>query len=60
LVFLGHQFGGFTGAYLGGLIFDLTGSYDMMWSICIAASAFAALMHIPISDAPSRPLAQPA
>jgi len=60
LVFLGHQFGGFTGAYLGGLIFDLTGSYDMMWSLCIAASAFAALMHIPISDAPSRPLAQPA
>ena len=60
LVFLGHQFGGFTGAYLGGLIFDLTGSYDVMWSICIAASAFAALMHIPISDAPSRPLAQPA
>ena len=51
LVFLGHQFGGFTGAYLGGLIFDLTGSYDLMWSLCIAASAFAALMHIPISDA---------
>ena len=60
LVFLGHQFGGFTGAYLGGLIFDLTGSYDLMWSLCIAASAFAALMHIPISDAPSRPVVQPA
>ncbi len=60
LVFLGHQFGGFTGAYLGGLIFDLTGSYDLMWSLCIAASAFAALMHIPINDAPSRPVVQPA
>ena len=60
LVFLGHQFGGFTGAYLGGLIFDLTGSYDLMWSLCIAASAFAALMHIPISDAPSRPVVLPA
>ncbi len=50
LVFLGHQFGGFTGAWLGGVTFDLTGSYDMMWSICIAASAFAALVHIPIRD----------
>ena len=60
LVFLGHQFGGFTGAYLGGLIFDLTGSYDLMWSLCMAASAFAALMHIPINDAPSRPVVQPA
>jgi MFS family permease len=60
LVFLGHQFGGFTGAYLGGLIFDLTGSYDMMWSLCIAASAFAALMHIPISDAAPQASPRPA
>ena len=37
LVFLGHQIGGFTGAYLGGLVFDATGSYDLMWSIGIAA-----------------------
>jgi predicted MFS family arabinose efflux permease len=60
LLFLGHQIGGFSGAFLGGLIFDRTGSYDLMWSICIAASAFAALMHIPITDAPNRPVAQPA
>jgi len=60
LVFLGHQFGGFTGAYLGGLIFDLTGSYDLMWSLCIAASAFAALMHIPISDAAPQASPRPA
>lgn len=58
LVFLGHQVGGFSGAFLGGLIFDLTGSYDLMWSISIAAAAFAALVHLPVKD-PS-PLAVPA
>ncbi|MCW8085147.1 MFS transporter [Sabulicella glaciei] len=50
IVFLGHQLGGFTGAWLGGVIFDRTGSYDLMWSISIAAAAFAALVHIPIRD----------
>ncbi len=50
LVFLGHQLGGFTGAWLGGVVFDATGSYDLMWSISIAAAAFAALIHLPIRD----------
>jgi predicted MFS family arabinose efflux permease len=58
LVFLGHQVGGFTGAFLGGVIFDATGSYDLMWSLSIAAAAFAALVHLPVRD-PS-PLAAPA
>ncbi len=58
LVFLGHQIGGFTGAWLGGLILDRTGSYDLMWWIGVAAAAFAALIHLPIADpAPSRPAA---
>lgn len=50
LVFLGHQLGGFTGAFLGGLVFDRTGSYDLMWSFAIAAAAFAALVHLPVRD----------
>jgi predicted MFS family arabinose efflux permease len=50
LVFLGHQIGGFTGAWLGGVVFDRTGSYDLMWSISIAAAAFAALIHLPVRD----------
>lgn len=54
LIFLSHQVGGFTGAWLGGVIFDATGSYDLMWSICIAAAAFAALVHLPIRDAVPR------
>lgn len=52
IVFLGHQIGGFTGAFLGGLIYDRTGSYDLMWSFGIAAAAFAALIHIPVRDGP--------
>jgi predicted MFS family arabinose efflux permease len=50
LVFLGHQIGGFTGAWLGGLIFDRTGSYDLMWIIGILAAVFAALIHMPVKD----------
>jgi len=50
LVFMGHQIGGFTGAFLGGVIFDATGSYDLMWIISIAAAAFAALVHLPVRD----------
>ncbi len=58
LVFLGHQVGGFAGAFLGGVIFDATGSYDLMWSLSIAAAAFAALVHLPVRD--PAPLAAPA
>ncbi len=60
LVFFGHQIGGFMGAWLGGLIFDLTGSYDMMWSIGIAAAAFAALIHLPVRDPAPKPMVAPA
>ncbi|MGG5888240.1 MFS transporter [Falsiroseomonas sp. HC035] len=50
LVFLGHQLGGFTGAFLGGVVLDMTGSYDTMWWIGVGASAFAALVHLPVKD----------
>jgi MFS family permease len=56
LVFLGHQIGGFTGAFLGGLVLDRTGSYDLMWTISILASAFAALVHLPVRDGPRAPV----
>ena len=52
LVFLGHQLGGFTGAYLGGVVLDRTGSYDLMWTISVLAAAFAALIHLPVRDGP--------
>lgn len=50
LVFLGHQIGGFTGAWLGGVIWDRTGRYDLMWIIAVLAGAFAAAVHIPVRD----------
>jgi predicted MFS family arabinose efflux permease len=56
LVFLSHQIGGFAGAWLGGVVFDRTGSYDLMWIICILASAFAAVVHIPVRDGPPKPV----
>ena len=52
VVFLGHQFGSFLGAWLGGRIFDMTGSYDLAWAGAIAFGAFAALMHLPIDQRP--------
>jgi len=60
MVFLGHQVGGFTGAWLGGVVYDRTGSYDVMWVIAILAAAFAALIHLPVRDGPRAPVAVPA
>ena len=59
LVFLGHQIGGFTGAYLGGIVLDRTGSYDLMWTISILAAAFAALIHLPVRDGPRAAVVAP-
>ena len=60
LVFLGHQLGGFAGAWLGGVVFDRTGSYDLMWIIAILAAGFAALIHLPVRDGPTAAVAVPA
>ena len=50
LVFLSHQIGSFFGAYLGGLFYDIYGSYDYAWYLAIALSVFAGLIHIPIRE----------
>ena len=50
LVFLSHQIGSFFGAYLGGLFYDLYGSYDYAWYLAIALSVFAAIIHLPIKE----------
>ena len=56
IVFLGHQIGAFLGVWLGGRLFDTTGSYDVVWYVAIALGVVAAIIHTPISD---RPVAQP-
>lgn len=50
LVFLGHQFGGFLGAWLAGWLFDIFGSYDSMWWISIILGIMSAAVHWPISE----------
>ncbi len=49
-VFFSHQLGSFTGVWLGGIVFDRYGSYDVIWWISIALGLFAALIHLPISE----------
>lgn len=51
IVMLLHQVGGFLGAYLGGTIFQATGSYDWVWYIDILLAAGAALINLPIREA---------
>ncbi len=48
--FLSHQIGSFLGAWLGGFVFDLTGSYSLIWGATAAASLVAAMLHFPIDD----------
>ncbi len=50
VVMLAHQIGGFFGAWLGGQVFEATGSYDIVWWIDIALAAGAALVHLPIRE----------
>lgn len=52
VVMLSHQVGAFFGAWLGGLSFDLTGSYQAVWLGAIALSLAAAALHWPIPDRP--------
>ncbi len=60
-VFLSHQVGSFLGAWLGGRLYDMTGSYDVMWWISVALGVFAALINLPVREAPiARPAVQPA
>ena len=56
IVMLFHQAGGFLGAWLGGKLFEATGSYDWMWYIDILLAVGAALIHLPIHEAPKVPV----
>jgi MFS family permease len=57
LTLLSHQIGGFLGAYLGGVAFSANGDYQWMWYADMALAAFAALVNLPIREAPVHRLA---
>jgi predicted MFS family arabinose efflux permease len=53
VVFFSHQVGAFLGIWLGGLFFELYGSYDAVWWMSVALGLFAALIHLPIVERPA-------
>lgn len=50
-VFFSHQIGSFMGVWLGGYLYDKTGSYDIVWYIAIALGVVAALINLPVKEA---------
>lgn len=60
-VFFSHQIGSFLGVWLGGLLFDRTGSYGIVWIIAVALGLIAAIVNLPIDERTiSRPAPAPA
>ncbi|WP_207308827.1 MFS transporter [Marinobacter caseinilyticus] len=60
IVMLSHQMGAFLGAWLGGLSFDLTGSYQVIWWLAVGLALMAAALHWPIEEKPLTRAAPPA
>jgi MFS family permease len=59
--FFSHQVGGFLGVWLGGVLFERTGSYDVVWWLAIVLGVLSAVINLPIVEKPAaRPLAAPA
>ena len=52
LAFFSHQVGGFLGVWLGGLLYEYTGSYDVVWWGAIALGVISALVNLPIVEKP--------
>jgi len=51
-IFFSHQIGSFMGVWLGGYLYDKTGSYDIVWYLAIALGIFAALVNLPVKEGP--------
>ncbi|MFT4608198.1 MAG: MFS family permease [Urechidicola sp.] len=56
IIFFSHQLGSFLGVWLGGVLYDITGTYDTVWWLGVALGIFAAIVHWPIKEAPVRRL----
>ncbi len=55
VVFFSHQIGSFLGVWLGGVLFDQTQSYELVWWICAALGIVAGILHLPINEKSIRP-----
>jgi predicted MFS family arabinose efflux permease len=55
IVFFSHQLGAFLGIWLGGLVYDSTGSYTTIWLAAIALGIIATVVHLPIREEPWQP-----
>jgi predicted MFS family arabinose efflux permease len=53
IVFFSHQVGAFLGVWLGGRLYDQTGSYEVVWWLGVALGIFAAIVHLPIQERPA-------
>ena len=52
IVFFSHQLGSFIGVWLGGLFYDIYGSYNIVWWVGIGVGAFSAIIHLPVKETP--------
>jgi predicted MFS family arabinose efflux permease len=52
IVFLGHQIGSFIGVWLGGWLYDRSGTYEAVWWLGVALAVFAGIIHWPIIERP--------
>ena len=52
IVFFSHQLGSFFGVWLGGVFYDIYGSYDIVWWVGIGVGAFSAIVHLPVKEMP--------
>ena len=60
IAFASHQVGSFVGSWLGGIVYDMTASYSIMWWLNVGAALFAFIVNWIIREAPVAPTAQPA
>ena len=59
-VFLSHQIGSFLGVWMGGVLFDVTQSYEVVWWVCAGLGVMAAVLHLPINEDPIKRAVQAA
>ncbi len=54
IVFFSHQLGSFLGVWLGGALYDVYGSYTLVWWIGVGVGAFSAIVHLPVKERPAQ------